>query len=265
MSYIDNCVHRLNYEVWKQAEIIASTYPNTSRLLAIPIAIGILARDILAAPARSIEKTYLIMKSIKEYRECENPNHFAFRRIEVQNQTFFAAMQLLYIPISPLIALIKAVVVFVNVAKTPLKTAKIAASSCEFELFLPGQNYGNTRSGSNNVYITFANETEFAKNAFERFRTQVLQAENHEAVQNLHFLDAETTRNQFIAEVAFKAIKWRDAQNSYHRNFEEIQPGRESIENQINSLNTAWKGFQERLIKATQEEAAPMNFTFNQG
>lgn len=265
MRYVDNCILRLNHEAWKGVEKIASSYPNASRLLALPIAIGIVARDILAAPAVLIEESCLIMKSIKEYRECENPNHFAFRRIEVQNHALFAAGNLLYIPISPLFALIKAVKVFVKVAKTPFKTAKIAASSCEYELFLPGQNYDNTRSGSNNEWITFANETEFAKAALERFITQVSQANSHEAVQNLHFLDAEVTRNQFIEEVAFKSIKWREALRSYHHIYRALTNGDGNFADQTQRLNTAWKEFQQQLIKATQEEAAPMLFNFNQG
>ncbi len=127
------------------------------------------------------------------------------------------------------------------------------------------RNYSNNRSGSGGEWITFANETKFAEAALERFSSKVDQADSHEAVQNLHFLDAEISKNQFIEEVAFKAIKFNAELRNYNQTFRLLAEANVDFAVQEGRLNAAWKEFQDRLIKATREEASIMTFNFNHG
>jgi hypothetical protein len=247
MSYVENCIRTLDSRVWHGVEKMASEYPNASRLLAIPVAIGTLIRDTIAVPARGVEEFYFFLKSITADVPGQSPQMRLKHSNDADCYAICAFTCAVATPFSPLIGIIDAIVSFVKVALFPLKTAKINAAQRDFEFFLTEMNYSDT-CGEN-----FANQVEFAKEEFSRFNKRIASAASHEEIKNLHFLDEENSKQIIIQDIGFKEVKWRTFQMIYSlekRRIGELVPGNEVSENQHKALRENWINIQMRLISA---------------
>lgn len=260
MTVVTHCIRDLDSKVWHGVEKIACAHPNASRVLALPIAIGTLIRDTLATPAKCVEEIASTIKSIKAYRAEQNPKEFFYKRNEIEWHSLHAVKYLVMTPFSPLVGLVDAIVSFVLFGSSPFKRAKINAAKQDFDSFLEEKNYSASKSYINHELIDFANEVEFAKAAWNRFKQQVLKARNHEEVKNLHFLDNSMSKKQLINEVALKKEKFNEVFKVYLKKRMELnvtyQDNQKAQEVQDAKLKQFWKEFQHQLIQATYAQVS---------
>jgi len=252
MSSVNHFVHHLDGQLWHKMENVAYNHPNVSRLLALPISIGILIKDTLSTPAKCVEEFILIAKSIKIYRAEKNSQLLFEKYNNIQIHSLNAVKYILMIPFSPLVGIIKAIISLVKIVLHPFKTAKINVAQNDFYSFLEKSKYSNSRLYDKHKLIDFANETEFAKAAFNHFVKQILTLRNREEVKNLHL-----SKEQIMAEVALKKEKFQEARNVYmatYRQIHESHTDKIITQNQLIKLEEVWHKFQYRLIQTSRAE-----------
>jgi hypothetical protein len=244
MSYVENRIRTFDSQVWCEIEKLAISHPQTSRLCAIPVAIGTLVRDTLATPARCAEEVVLTLKSISELR--------------IDSHILHAVKYAILTPFSPLVGIVDAIVSFVKVALSPLKTAKINATKQDFEFFLEHCNFGDTEGYRNKII--------YARAVFNRFENRVSSAPSREAVMSLHFLENEASKERLITEINLKQTKWREA-NLIMRGIER-QINRRIFDNGFFQsfltsikLDKTWENFCKELIVA---DPTPVDTQLNQ-
>lgn len=245
MQPVDTFIRQLDQKVWHVVENIACRYPQASRLLAFPLAMGTFVRDTLAVPAKCLEEIVLIVKSFQAYRAEQNLNHMWVHKTDMQWHAVHTIKYLVLIPFSPLIGIVDAIISLFKLMRSPLKTAKINAAKQDFSLFLEEQKQYNEY------------EVDFAKWAWNRFKQQVQQAHD-EDVKNLHFLDTETSKKQFISEIAFKWRKFQEAEEIYEQKLPELKkiPGDPAI----SRLKQTWQEFKTKLALSSHTEAKTIQF-----
>ncbi|MBA2369710.1 MAG: hypothetical protein H0V82_11900 [Candidatus Protochlamydia sp.] len=235
MSYVENHIRNLDSRIWHGVEKVASKYPNASRFLAIPVAIGILIRDTVAIPARGVEEFYLYLKS---KANAEQSQHMRLKQQNEANCYSHCALKCAVLtPFSPLVGTVDAIVSFVKMALFPLKTAKINAIQLDFEFFLQEMNYSDTCCGED-----FANEVEFAKASFKRFLSRISNASSHEEVKSISF--TEDVKRELQNEVGLKTFYMIRSQDRYSR----INSRMTSLNRENKMLSDRWKTYQENLI-----------------
>ncbi len=254
MSTVLNFVNTGSSRVWHGIEKIAAGNPNGARVfLSLPIVGALLVRDTLCAPARVIEELYLIGKSIKMYAGEKDEGHLLRRKLDVRWHSIQAVKLIALTPIYPLYGLIKTIVTFAKFILNPLATAKIEAAQSDFNSFL-----GESKDIQNQVTTSslFASPYEFAKAAFERFKTKVAQSKHDLGfMAGLHFLDTAQSKQALIEEIHLK----KDIVKTAGEQHSEILKSCKNPE-EIAVLEKLWKEFQIQLIKATTQEASTMTF-----
>lgn len=234
MSYVENRIRTFDSQVWRAIEKAAVSHPYSSRLLAIPVAIGTLVRDTLATPARCIEEIALTLKSIIS--------------LKIDSHIFYAVKYAVLTPFSPLVGLVDAIVSFVKVALSPLRTAKINATKQDFAFYLQGR-FSNRNTEKNKFKL------KVAQAAFNRFERRVLAAPNNEAVMNTDFVDHAFSRAHLNIEILSKFNKWNEAHQlmlAKKRQQENRIFENGFFQSQMNGmkLKTSWENYCKELVEA---------------
>lgn len=252
MSTVNNLVNTGSSRVWHGIEKMAAGNPNGARVLSLPIAVASLVRDTLFAPAGVIEEIYLIGKSIKMYVGEKDENLFLQRIVDIGWHSGRAVRLIALTPIYPLYGLIKSIVTFAKFILNPLATAKIEAAQSDFNSFV-----GESKDIKNQVTTSssFASPYEFAKAAFERFKTKVAQSKHDLGfMAGLHFLDTVQSKQALMDEIDLKKGVYKKAGEKYSEILESCK------NSEVVVLDKLWKEFQIQLIKATPQEASSMTF-----
>lgn len=259
MTKIGHLVTSIDSRVWHGVEKMASTHPNTCRLLALPIAAGTFIRDTLTPPAKCVEEIIMTIMSIIPNET--DKSEFTSRCGLLLTHSFRAIGYAILTPLSPLIGLIDAIISLFKMLLTPFKTAKINAAKQDFLLYLEEKNYSYS-SYPGDGFFPFRRDAEFVQSAFDRFKNAVMSAQNHNEVAKLHFLDEEYSRNQIIHEITLKQHTYCKARSICFKKLNIIvsEATVESIEPEKLKLDKAWEKFDKQLIKATATEASTMVF-----
>ncbi|MBA2369709.1 MAG: hypothetical protein H0V82_11895 [Candidatus Protochlamydia sp.] len=246
MSYVECKIREFDSKMWLDVENKAISHPQTSRLCALPIAIVTLVRDTLANPARCGEEIVLTLKSLTAFK--------------IDSHILYAVKYAILTPFSPFIGVVDAIISFIKVFISPLRTARINCAKQDFETL---KEQDNIRSFM---------DLQFADAIFERFEKQVSSAPNVPAVQSNNFLRDDISKAKLIEEIALKNIRLNEADRIKNDKFNEIKNNFHLWHNGLRSLfnfvklEVTWEMFKTELIHWTptriQIQRPPYEFHF---
>jgi hypothetical protein len=272
MTTVSNFIRDVDSYVWHSMENFSIKHPTIAKLSSIPLALATFVRDTVATPAKFIEEGFLIGKSITAYKIEKDQRLFLWRGRNIWNHSLYALGYACWVPFSPLLGVIDAIVTLAKMTLAPLRTAKMNAAKKEFQELLDEKHYVCTMRYENGELVDFADEMEFANAAFDRFKEQIAAAQTSEQLSNVHFINDDTAKAQLIEEIDLKKQKFQEGHAMYenlvaHQYDIPLPPG---CENEIHEATQAerlivWREFQNRLIYAAKEEVAKIFFTLPQG
>lgn len=266
MTSVTKFEHSIDRKVWAWTERVAYDYPNASRLLAIPISIGGFLKDSLSPPARFIEEAIRTGVSIRKYIGEEDEKLKAEQSNAIQNHVFNAVTHLIATPFTPLLAAIKAIIIFVKMILFPYYVAKTVNAALDLTDLYNKKKFKNESECINGELIHFANETLFAESALNRFKDKTKSITNAE-IHELHFLDTKEAEKELLNEIELKKNIFQRFSKIYLEKRKEqlalLQA--QTIDQETHGkkeakLTKAWIKFQNKLIKADGVRANTLVF-----
>lgn len=175
---------------------------------------------------------------------------------------------LVYLPLSPLYAVVDAIRTLFLVAFSPEKTGKIQAARVELDRFIITLLTTKKTSRQNTelrVLDGGIGLSDLVRGAFQRFKQSVAAARTGEELANLHFIDTEAARQQLTSEVLQKSTKLQEAhKRGYFR--EHLKVVDDQVASQLETerigdvLKAAWIQFQQDVVRVKPEELDALKF-----
>jgi hypothetical protein len=277
--YCDEMNRRIDSHMWHAINSSAQTSPQAARLLAIPAALEIFAKDLLIAPGRIIETVFTSISFAAKIITLQT-NRYERRYMSIDSQVMWmrSLEALLFLPISPLYAVADAITTLWLIISSPEKTGKIETARVETNPFIYKLLTTFEIGSKDTIYLPFIEKKtscgiapscvgigDFVRNAFDRFQREVSLTRNERDLAEQHFVDTEEGQERLKNEIVLKCAKISEA---HQRGYlgerlkivhdQSVTP--EQQERAYEALNTLWLHFQEAVVRATPEGLEALKF-----